>query len=110
MNKDNLRPVSSIKHDDKRAAIPDSAHQGEEQMAISGSPEWSEYQVFRHDFQRGRDPELYWLGKYKNDDELTSAVCISMKTSALRPSSTVSTNCTSIRARVPSCNSTSLAT
>ena len=24
MNKDNLRPVTSIKHDDKRAAIPDS--------------------------------------------------------------------------------------
>ena len=38
MNKDNLRPVTSIKHDDKRAAIPDSAHQGEEQMAISGQP------------------------------------------------------------------------
>jgi len=47
MNKDNLRPVSSIKHDDKRAAIPDSAHQGEEQMAINGQPEWSQYQVFR---------------------------------------------------------------
>ena len=69
MNKDNLRPVSSIKHDDKRAAIPDSAHQGEEQMAISGAPEWSQYQVFRHEFQRGRDPELYWLGKYRNDEE-----------------------------------------
>ncbi len=70
MNKtDNVRPVSSIKHDDKRAAIPDSAHQGEEQMVISGQPEVSEYQVFRHEFQRGRDPELYWLGKYKNDDE-----------------------------------------
>lgn len=63
------RPVSSIKHDNKRAAIPDSAHQGEEQMAISGQPEQSEYQVFRHEFQRGRDPELYWLNKYKNDDE-----------------------------------------
>lgn len=33
---DPTRPVSSIKHNDKRAAIPDSAHQGEEQMAISG--------------------------------------------------------------------------
>ena len=66
---DKNRPVSSIKHEDKRAAIPDSAHQGEEQMAISGKPEVSEYQVFRHEFQRGRDPELYWLGKYKNDDE-----------------------------------------
>ena len=52
---DRTRPVSSIKHDDKRAAIPDSAHQGEEQMAISGQPEQSEYQVFRHEFQRGRD-------------------------------------------------------
>lgn len=66
---DKKRPVSSIKHDDKRAAIPDSAHQGEEQMAISGQPEQSEYDIFRHEFQRGRDPELYWLGKYKNDDE-----------------------------------------
>ena len=70
MNKvDKNRPVSSIKHDDKRAAIPDSAHQGEEQMAISGMPEQSEYDIFRHEFQRGRDPELYWLNKYKNDDE-----------------------------------------
>ena len=70
MNKvDKNRPVSSIKHDDKRVAIPDSAHQGEEQMAISGMPEQSEYDIFRHEFQRGRDPELYWLNKYKNDDE-----------------------------------------
>ena len=69
MSYDKKRPVSSIKHDDKRVSIPDSAHQGEEQMAISGQPEQSEYQVFRHEFQRGRDPELYWLNKYKNDDE-----------------------------------------
>ena len=70
MNKvDKNRPVSSIKHEDKRVAIPDSAHQGEEQMAISGMPEQSEYDIFRHEFQRGRDPELYWLNKYKNDDE-----------------------------------------
>lgn len=69
MKYDNNRPVSSIKHDDKRVAIPDSAHQGEEQMAISGQPEQSEYDIFRHEFQRGRDPELYWVNKYKNDDE-----------------------------------------
>ena len=69
MTYDKNRPVSSIKHDDKRAAIPDSAHQGEEQMAISGMPEQSEYDIFCHEFQRGRDPELYWLNKYKNDDE-----------------------------------------
>ena len=69
MTYDKNRPVSSIKHNDKRAAIRDSAHQGEEQMAISGMPEQSEYDIFRHEFQRGRDPELYWLNKYKNDDE-----------------------------------------
>ena len=69
MTYDKNRPVSSIKHEDKRVAIPDSAHQGEEQMAISGMPEQSEYSIFRHEFQRGRDPELYWLNKYKNDDE-----------------------------------------
>ncbi len=68
-NTDKKRPVTSIKHADKRVSIPDSAHQGEEQEAISGQPEVSEYQIFRHEFQRGRDPELYWLGKYKNDDE-----------------------------------------
>lgn len=43
MKTDKTRPVSSFKHDEKRAAIPDSAHQGEEQMAISGQPEQSEY-------------------------------------------------------------------
>ena len=47
MNKvDKNKPVTSIRHDDKRAAIPDSAHQGEEQMAISGMPEQSEYDIF----------------------------------------------------------------
>ena len=66
---DKNRPVTSFKHDEKRAAIPDSAHQGEEQMAISGQPEESEYDIFRHQLKRGCDPQLYWLGKYKNDDE-----------------------------------------
>ena len=37
MNKvDKNSPVSSIKHEDKRVAIPDSAHQGEEQMVTLG--------------------------------------------------------------------------
>ena len=44
---DPTRPVSSIEHEDKRVAIPDSAHQGEEQMAISGMPEQSEYDIFK---------------------------------------------------------------
>jgi len=68
MKYDKNRPVSSIKHDDKRAAIPDSTHQGEEQNAISGQPTQSEYDIFRNGFQRGKDPELYWVKKYKNDD------------------------------------------
>ena len=45
MKTDKTRPVSSFKHDEKRAAIPDSAHQGEEQMAISGQPDQSEYEI-----------------------------------------------------------------
>jgi hypothetical protein len=32
MKTDNNRPVLNFKHEDKRAAIPDSAHQGEEQL------------------------------------------------------------------------------
>lgn len=71
MKLDNIRPVTSIKHEDKRVAIPDSEHQGEEQAVLNGEPAQSEYDVFRHEFQRGRDPELYWLGKYANDDEET---------------------------------------
>ena len=69
MKLDNIRPVSSIHHDNKRAAIPDSEHQGEEQAVVGNAPTQSEYEVFLHEFQRGRDPELYWLGKYRNDDE-----------------------------------------
>ena len=32
MKTDNNRPVLSFKHEGKRVAIPDSAHQGEEQL------------------------------------------------------------------------------
>ena len=53
---DKNRPVSSIKHSDKRVTIPDSAHQGEEHMATSGMPEQSEYDILRNEFQRGRNP------------------------------------------------------
>lgn len=67
----NKRPVSSIHYDDKRASIPDSEHQGEEAGVVEGQPKQSQYDIFRHDFVRGRDPELYWLNKYRNDDEST---------------------------------------
>lgn len=76
MNKDNnikakQKVVDSIHYEDKRASIPDSTHQGEEEGVVANQPKESEYKMFRHNFQRGRDPELYWLNKYKNDDEDT---------------------------------------
>lgn len=76
MNKDNnikakQKVVDSIHYEDKRASIPDSTHQGEEEGVVANQPKESEYNMFRHNFQRGRDPELYWLNKYKNDDEDT---------------------------------------
>ena len=40
MKTDKNSPVPSIKHEYKRAAIPDSAHQGEEQMTISKCQKW----------------------------------------------------------------------
>lgn len=71
MTYDKNNPVSSIKHKDKRVSIPDVQHQGEEQMAVRGKPEKSEYQMFCGEFERGRYPELYWLDKYRNDDDET---------------------------------------
>ena len=76
MNKDNnikakQKVVDSIHYEDKRASIPDSTHQGEEEGVVANQPKESEYNMFRHNFQRERDPELYWLNKYKNDDEDT---------------------------------------
>jgi len=73
------KPVSSLKYQKdhagvpefSRVSIPDSGHQGEEAMAIDGMPEKSAYDVFRHEFRRGMDPELYWLDKYKNDNDET---------------------------------------
>ena len=79
MSTNNKKPVSSLKYQKdhegvpefSRVSIPDSGHQGEEAMAIDGMPEKSAYNVFRHEFKRGMDPELYWLDKYKNDDDDT---------------------------------------
>ena len=66
------KPVSSIQHkEDKRAAIPSTEREGMEAPAAEGMDKQSAYQIFRHDFTRGHDPELYWVGKYKNDDEET---------------------------------------
>ena len=68
------KPVSSIQHkEDKRASIPSTEREGMEAPATEGMNKQSEYQMFAHDFTRGRDPELYWVDKYKNDDEDTQA-------------------------------------
>lgn len=69
---DPKHPVSHIKHSgDKRANIPTTERQGEESPIVDSQPTQSEYDIFRHEFRRGNDPELYWLNKYQNDDEST---------------------------------------
>ncbi|WP_300921868.1 site-specific DNA-methyltransferase [Duncaniella muris] len=70
----NQKPVDAIIHpDDTRTVIPTSELAGEEAMNIADSPKTSQYRTFKHDFDRGRDPELYWLGKYANDDDETKS-------------------------------------
>lgn len=65
------KPVDAIRHDNTtRATIPTTELAGSEASAV-GAEERSSYDTFRHDFDRGRDPELFWLGKYGNDDEQT---------------------------------------
>lgn len=68
----NKKPVDAILHQsDSRTIIPTSELAGEEAMNVADKPKESSYDTFRHEFVRGRDPELYWLNKYRNDDELT---------------------------------------
>lgn len=68
------KPVSSIQHkEDKRASIPSTEREGMEAPATEGMNKQSAYQMFAHEFTRGHDPELYWVDKYKNDDEDTQA-------------------------------------
>lgn len=69
----NKKPVDAIQHpDDSRTVIPTSELAGEEAMNIADKPKESAYKTFKNEFVRGRDPELYWLGKYDNDDETTA--------------------------------------
>ena len=69
---DSIYPVGAIKHDgEQRASIPTTELAGEEAMAAEALSAEGQYRQFRHDFDRGRDPELYWLGKYLNDSEET---------------------------------------
>lgn len=62
-------PVDAIRHNNEtRAAIPTTELAGTENVADEKN---ATYQTFKNDFNRGRDPELYWLGKYRNDYEET---------------------------------------
>jgi adenine-specific DNA-methyltransferase len=68
------KPTDAIKHPaNKRAAIPTSELAGEESAVIASQEKTAAYQTFKNEFERGKDPELYWLGKYKNDDEQTQS-------------------------------------
>ena len=65
------KPVDAIRHDnDTRATIPTTELAGSEAASVAEERQ-SRYDTFRHEFNRGRDPELYWLNKYVNDDEET---------------------------------------
>lgn len=70
----NKKPVDAIHHpDETRKVIPTSECQGEEAMNIAGAPTESIYSVLSEGFDRSRDPELYWLGKYKDQADADSA-------------------------------------
>lgn len=67
-------PVKAIIHpSEKRATLPTTELAGEETEVIANGPKESEYCIFKHDFNRGRDPELYWFKKYDNDNDDTQS-------------------------------------
>ena len=68
------KPVNAIVHTgEKRATLPTTELAGEETEVVAHGPREAAYRTFKHDFVRGRDPELYWLRKYDNDDEETQS-------------------------------------
>ena len=68
------KPVNAIVHTgEKRATLPTTELAGEETEVAARGPREAAYRTFKHDFVRGRDPELYWLRKYDNDVEETQA-------------------------------------
>lgn len=70
----NQKPVDAITHaDDTRAVIPTSELAGEEAMNVQGTPTESAYSVLHEGFERHNDPELYWLGKYRDQADADSA-------------------------------------
>ena len=83
-NNNTQGPVGAIKHnDDRRAAIPTTELAGEESMAAEEMSTEGRYRTFKNEFNRGRDPELYWLGKYQNDSEETQSPDLRIDTRSL---------------------------
>lgn len=83
-NNNNISPVGAIKHDDEhRASIPTTELAGEESVVVDDMSPEGKYRQFRHEFNRGRDPELYWLGKYQNDSEETKSSDLNVDTRSL---------------------------
>lgn len=77
-------PVGAINHDDEhRASIPTTELAGEESLVAENMSPEGQYKQFRHEFDRGRDPELYWLGKYKNDNDETKSSDLRVDTRSL---------------------------
>lgn len=80
----NIYPVGAIKHDEEhRASIPTTELAGEESLVVESMTPEGRYSQFKHEFDRGRDPELYWLDKYKNDDEETLSPDLRVDTRSL---------------------------
>ena len=80
----NISPVGAIKHDDEhRASIPTTELAGEESSVAESMSTQGQYSQFKHDFDRGRDPELYWLGKYRNDSDTTQSPDLKVDTRSL---------------------------
>lgn len=80
----NIMPVGAINHkDEHRASIPTTELAGEESLVVENMSPDGQYKQFKHEFDRGRDPELYWLGKYKNDEEDTQSPDLRVDTRSL---------------------------
>lgn len=80
----NISPVGAIKHENEhRASIPTTELAGEESLVAENMSPEGQYKQFKHEFDRGRDPELYWLGKYKNDNEDTQSSDLHVDTRSL---------------------------
>lgn len=77
-------PVGAINHEDEhRASIPTTELAGEESLVVGNMSPEGQYKQFKHEFDRGRDPELYWLGKYKNDNDETKSSDLRVDTRSL---------------------------